>query len=89
MTETELIRGKGKVLVWSAYLVGEELWASPTRAKIAQVRALLGGRRSAAWVTLSTPFDDDIETLRQRLDAAWQALMPPLTTRIDALAQND
>ena len=84
INENEIMRQQRKRLVWSAYVVGDDWYTSPYRAKIAQVLALLRGNRQAAYLTLSTDFDDDLPALRQRLDDALSALAPALLAQMDA-----
>ncbi|GAB5415428.1 MAG: hypothetical protein Cons2KO_30310 [Congregibacter sp.] len=74
IVETELLNGNQKILVWSAYLVNNQVIASPLRAKIQQIFAVLSGDTSAAWITLSTRYEGDFADLRSRLGSAWDSL---------------
>jgi exosortase A len=87
--ESELAFAGRKVLVWSAYIVGERTFASPIRAKLAQAARLLRGETSAAWVTLSTDYDAPLPELRARLADGWDALVRPLPARIAQISASD
>lgn len=76
--ESEVNDGRGKVLVWSTYLVGNQFVAHSYKAKLYQIQGLLVGNRQASFITLSTPFDAPLPALRERLDAAWQDLSTPV-----------
>ncbi len=76
--EWEASRGTEKVLVWSTYLIGQSYVANAYRAKLFQALAQLRGDQSASWVTLSTDYDDDLGSLRDRLEMAWRALEGPV-----------
>ncbi|MEO0438337.1 MAG: exosortase A, partial [Pseudomonadota bacterium] len=83
--ETELTRQSGKVLVWSAFLVGRTYESSSLFAKLLQARQFVFGNQSASWVTIATPFDDSLESVRERIESSWTLLTPKIIERIDEL----
>jgi exosortase A len=82
LVETELTYRARKVLVWSAYLVGDRYFASASLAKLYQAQRLLRGRHDAAWVTLATDFDAPLPELQARLASLWPALAPALADAV-------
>jgi len=85
LVETELTYRAEKVLVWSAYLVGDRYFASATLAKLYQAQRLLRGQHDAAWVTLATDFDAPLPELQARLGALWPELAASLVDSASAL----
>ena len=74
--ETLVQTPEGRHLVWSWYRIGGHWITAPIAGKAIEVwQSLTGGRRDASAYALATPVrDDDLRSVRQRMEALAQAL---------------
>ena len=86
VASTELEQGGHRLLVWSFYVLGDRILASPMQAKLAELKGLIGGRSLAAFVAIATVETGHAADAQRTLGAFLDG-MSPLEPYLDALAR--
>ena len=84
--ETTIQRSNIQLLTWQWYRMGELQTSSPYKAKIYQAyMQIFSGRTDGAYITLSTPLDEDKAAARTRLSSFFKQSIDNINSQLDEL----
>ena len=84
--ETPILRSNKQLLTWQWYRMGKLQTHNPYKAKIYQVyMQILSGRTDGAYITLSTPLDEDKQAARTRLLSFFNQSINDINNQLDEL----
>jgi exosortase A len=88
--ETTILKSNVKLLTWQWYRMGKLQTYNPYVAKIYEAyMRIFSGRTDAAYITLSTPLDEDINTARARLLSFYNKSINGINNQLDQLQKKD
>ena len=84
--ETAILYSDNKLLTWQWYRLGEKQTHNPYMAKLYEAYLrIFSERTDGAFITLSTPLDDDKEAARSRLSSFFNASIDEINHQLDSL----
>ena len=82
--ETTILHPKAKLLTWQWYRMGELQTYNPYKAKIYQAyMRIFSGRTDGAFITLSTPLNEDKKAARERLSFFFKKSNDDINRQLD------
>jgi EpsI family protein len=82
--ETTILRANVKLLTWQWYRMGESQTYNPYKAKIYQAyMRIFSGRTDGAFITISTPLNEDKEAARIRLSSFFNQSIDDINRQLD------
>ncbi len=76
LNETAISSRMGKRLVWSTYWAGGTITNNQLLVRVLEAKAALSGHGAQAIIAISTPLDDSVEVVRERLRRSLSSLGP-------------
>ncbi|HED36496.1 MAG TPA: exosortase A [Gammaproteobacteria bacterium] len=88
--ETTILRSNKKLLTWQWYRMGNLQTCSPYKAKIYQAyMQITADRTDGAYITLSTPLDEDKKAARKRLSSFFSQSIDDINHQLDEARKNN
>jgi EpsI family protein len=84
--ETAILYSDNKLLTWQWYRLGEKATHNPYKAKLYEAYLrIFSERTDGAFITLSTPLDEDKEVARSKLSSFFNASIDEINHQLDSL----